>query len=126
MLSSADLGVGQDAGVAVDIAAVQRSFVQPLRSASASAPARVLTDLSPFEALGVGHEDAVVNCAWSDRLVSEMPRDEPFSFALTFLSRNCSGVPPASRAAGVAQDPGDGISVDVRRAAPTNFKQTLL
>jgi hypothetical protein len=44
-----------------------------------------------------------VSCAWSERLVNEIPRLDPFSLASSFRSQKRSGVPPASREAGVAQ-----------------------
>lgn len=58
---------------------------------------------------GEGVDGTDVSCAWSDRLVSEIPRLDPFSLASSFRSRKRSGVPPASREAGVAQL--DGVDV---------------
>lgn len=60
--------------------------------------------------LGVAPKTA--NWAWSARLVSDTPSCAPLSRALSLRARNCSGVPPASRAAGVAQLASDGNEVE--------------
>jgi hypothetical protein len=66
----------------------------------------IVLGLVPFtsDTSGVDHADVI--CAWSERLVSEIPNFEPFSLANSFRSRNRSGVPPASCEAGVAQPDG--------------------
>jgi len=51
----------------------------------------------------VGGVPEAASWAWRDSDVRETPNSAPPLFAFSFLARNCSGVPPASLAAGVAQ-----------------------
>jgi hypothetical protein len=57
-----------------------------------------------------------------------MPNSAPFSRAFTLRARNCSGVPPASCAAGVIHEAQIArvcalSSVPVSAAAPASFKK---
>ena len=57
--------------------------------------------VSAEEPVDVGPKSA--HCACRDKLVNDTPSEAPALFALRLRSRNCSAVPPASLAAGVAQ-----------------------
>lgn len=88
-------------------------------SADGSSPAGISDDADPIswsESIVPGRTScssyhflvlgSSVICAWSDRLVSEIPSRLPFSLASSLRSMNLSGVPPASCEAGVAQPEG--------------------